>query len=122
LALKAGKTYQEQEADKILFEEIEDRLPQIWVRNNSLKNGVYYIPSKDSTKKDYCHRKPIIYIGDLVRLTEKELYRFLDVGPKTVDSVRQELKKVNLSLGMKLSDNIIERLDKLKQNIDKFDK
>ncbi len=46
----------------------------------------------------------IIYLGDLVQKTEDEILRFPNIGKKSLNELKQILAKMNLSLGMKISD------------------
>ena len=44
----------------------------------------------------------IHYIGDLIQLTEADLLKVLNVGPKTLSKVKAALKSRGLALGTKL--------------------
>lgn len=49
-------------------------------------------------------RQNIIYVGDLVQLTEAELLRIPDVGRKSLQDVKGNLRELDLRLGMELID------------------
>lgn len=59
----------------------------------------------------------IIYLGDLVQKTEDEILRFPNIGKKSLNELKQILAKMNLSLGMKISDWNEENVNKLVSEI-----
>ena len=47
-------------------------------------------------------RGDVIYIGQLVQLTERELLMMIGIGRKTLKKIKHSLKEMNLSLGIEI--------------------
>lgn len=59
--------------------------------------------------------RKIIYVGELVLLNDWQFIRIANVGRKSLDELKLELKNHGLSLGMKLDKNILDKLEELKR-------
>jgi hypothetical protein len=51
-----------------------------------------------------CNNEKIKYVGDLIQRTEKELISAKNFGRKSLNEVKELLSKLNLKLGMKITD------------------
>lgn len=56
----------------------------------------------------------IVYVGDLVTRTEAEMLKTANFGRKSLNELKDNLKNMNLSFGMKLEEHILKKLDELK--------
>lgn len=58
--------------------------------------------------------RKIIYVGELVLLSERQFFKLANIGLKSLNEFRLALKNHDLYLGMKLDKNILSKLEELK--------
>ena len=66
-----------------------------------------------TTRTENCLRNDnIFYIGDLVQKTENEMLRIPNLGKNSFNEIKEILKPMNLTLGMKLKDWTEQNIEK----------
>jgi hypothetical protein len=72
------------------------------IKEEYVYGKITYTPSIRSVRA--LLKEDIIYIGDLVQKTEKELLQFTNFGYKSLNEIKELLRSFNLELGIKYTD------------------
>ena len=115
LSLKKDKEKSDQES--IFFRNVLSYELFDWsVRTYNCLQLNFLHDSSDFTKK--LNRSSIVRVGELVTLREWEVLKIYQLGRKSLNEIKSELKKHNLTLGMQLSQEVLNKLKSLQNILD----
>lgn len=100
----------------IFFERIEDCIDfDLIINGTRIKNAIQNYNKNIKEDKRKTVDDMLIFIGDIVQAKECEMQRIPQLGNLSIDSLKCELKKMNLFFNMKLSKEQEEMLHRLKE-------